>query len=229
LLLESSLLIVNEVIIPIAHNLIGCPGATLSGIREVQSHPVALAQCLGFFVQHPEIQRVVAGDTAGSVREVIERGDPKVAAIAGRRAAEIYGGAILKEHLEDHRENYTRFVLLSGEPRVSPVANKLSLVVRVKHQPGALYAALGALANREINLLKIESRPLKGSPWQYSFYLDIEGSVADAHVAAALDELRANAEKLRILGCYPAARRASDVPAAINSVPVRNTAARPSD
>ncbi len=230
LLLDSSLLIVNEVVTPIVHNLIGCPGATLSGIREVQSHPVALAQCLGFFVQHPEIQRVVAGDTAGSVREVIERGDPKVAAIAGRRAAEIYGGVILKENLEDHRENYTRFVLLSDEPRVSPVANKLSLVVRVKHQPGALYAALGALANREINLLKIESRPLKGSPWHYSFYLDVEGSVADAHVAAALDELRANAEKLRILGCYPAARRSADTPAAINSAaPIRNTAAGPSD
>jgi len=180
-------------------------------------------------VQHPEMQRVVAGDTAGSVREVIERGDPRVAAIAGRRAAEIYGGVILKEHLEDHRENYTRFVLLSGEPRVSPVANKLSLVVRVKHQPGALYAALGALANREINLMKIESRPLKGSPWQYSFYLDIEGSVADAHVASALDELRAKAEKLRILGCYPAAKRLPD-PSGNTPVPTaRDAATRSSD
>jgi len=230
LLLEGSLLIVNEVAIPIAHNLIGCPGTSLAQIREVQSHPVALAQCLGFFVQNPGIQRVVAGDTAGSVREVIERGDPKVAAIAGRRAAEIYGGTVLKEHLEDHRENYTRFVLLSDEPRVSPVANKLSLVVKLKHQPGALHSALGTFGNREINLLKIESRPLKGSPWHYSFYLDIEGSVADAHVAAALDELRVNAEKLRILGCYPAAKRVSEASTGNTPVPaVRNTAARTSD
>lgn len=227
LLLEGSLLIVNEVAISIAHNLIGCPGSSICQIREVQSHPVALAQCLGFFVQHPEIQRVVAGDTAGSVREVIERGDPKVAAIAGRRAAEIYGGVILKENLEDHRENYTRFVLLSGEPRVSPVANKLSLVVKLKHQPGALYSALGTFANREINLLKIESRPLRGSPWHYSFYLDIEGSVADAHVAAALDELRAKAEKLRILGCYPAARLVQETSGSTTPVPaVRNSATR---
>ena len=230
LLLEGSLLIVNEVAIPIAHNLIGCPGACLTQIREVQSHPVALAQCLGFFVQNPGIQRVVAGDTAGSVREVIERGDPKVAAIAGRRAAEIYGGTVLKEHLEDHRENYTRFVLLSDEPRVSPVANKLSLVVKLKHQPGALHSALGTFANREINLLKIESRPLKGSPWHYSFYLDIEGSVADAHVAAALDELRANAEKLRILGCYPAAKRFAEASSGNTPVPaIRNAAARTSE
>ena len=104
----------------------------------------------------------------------------------GRHAAELYGGTILLEHLEDHRENYTRFVLLSAKPETEENANKVSLVVRVKHQPGALYSALGVFAKRGIDLLKIESRPLKGSPWHYSFYLDIGGSTATKQSAKLL-------------------------------------------
>jgi prephenate dehydratase len=206
LLLESSLHIIAEVTIPIAHCLIGCPGAKLEAIRVVQSHPVALAQCLGFFVQHPEMQPIAGSDTAGSVRQILEKGDAAVAAIAGRRAAEYYGGAILLENLQDHPENYTRFVLLSAKPETKENANKISLVVRVKHQPGALYSALGVFAGRGISLLKIESRPLKGSPWHYNFYLDIEGSTADQKIAEALAELRNRAEQFRLLGCYPAAQ-----------------------
>jgi prephenate dehydratase len=212
LLLESAL--ISEVTIPIVHNLIGCPGAKLENIRVVQSHPVALAQCLGFFVQHPEIQRIASTDTAGSVREVLEKGDATLAAIAGRHAAELYGGTILLEHLEDHRENYTRFVLLSAKPETKENANKVSLVVRVKHQPGALYSALGVFAKRGIDLLKIESRPLKGSPWHYSFYLDIGGSTADETVSQALVELSERADEFRILGCYPSAQSSARVKAA---------------
>ena len=214
LLLESALHIISEVTIPIVHNLIGCPGAKLENIRVVQSHPVALAQCLGFFVQHPEIQRIASTDTAGSVREVLERGNATLAAIAGRHAAELYGGTILLEHLEDHRENYTRFVLLSAKPETKENANKVSLVVRVKHQPGALYSALGVFAKRGIDLLKIESRPLKGSPWHYSFYLDIGGSTADETVSQALAELSDCADEFRILGCYPSAQSSARVKAA---------------
>ncbi len=206
LLLESSLHIIAEVTIPIAHCLIGCPGAKLDAIRVVQSHPVALAQCLGFFVQHPEIQPIASNDTAGSVRQILEKGDASVAAIAGRRAAEYYGGSILLENLQDHPENYTRFVLLSANPETKENANKISLVVRVKHQPGALYSALGVFAGRGISLLKIESRPLKGSPWHYNFYLDIEGSTAEQKIAEALADLRDRAEQFRLLGCYPAAQ-----------------------
>jgi prephenate dehydratase len=223
LLLESGLHIISEVTIPIVHNLIVCPGATLDAVRVVQSHPVALAQCLGFFVQHPAIQRIASTDTAGSVREVLEKGDPAFAAIAGRRAAELYGGAILLEHLEDHRENYTRFVLLSPKQETTPDANKISLVVRVKHQPGALYSALGVFARRGIDLLKIESRPLKGSPWNYSFYLDIGGSTADETLRQALGELSERAEEFRILGCYPStqssARSKAASPLPISSEP----------
>src|ERR1019366_3715824 len=113
LLLESKLTILAEVVVPIVHNLIGPPGATFEQVRIVQSHPVALAQCTRFFEQHPAIERAVAEDTGGSVREVVSAADPSRAAIASRRAAKIYGGLILKSHLEDHPENYTRFLLLS--------------------------------------------------------------------------------------------------------------------
>jgi prephenate dehydratase len=219
LLLESSLHIVAEVAIPIAHNLIGCPSATLAGIRIVYSHPVALAQCLRFFLEHPEIQPIAANDTAGSVRQIIEKGDLSRAAIAGRRAAEYYGGVILLENLQDYPENYTRFVLLSAKPEMRPGANKISLVIRVKHQPGALYSALGVFAKRGISLLKIESRPLKGTPWHYSFYLDIEGSTADSTIVEALAELGDRAEWHRILGCYPAAKSAAEAHASAHSKP----------
>jgi prephenate dehydratase len=206
LLLESDYHIVDEVTIPIAHYLIGVPGATLDGIRVVQSHPVALAQCLGFFAKHPRIQRVASTDTAGSVREIMEKRDPTAAAIAARRATAVYGGEILLEHLEDHRENYTRFALLSPDPIVAEGANKLSLIVRVKHVSGALHSALGAFATRGVNLMKIDSRPIKGMPWNYSFYLDLEGSTSDPRVIEAFEELRHNGHEYRVLGCYPVAR-----------------------
>ncbi len=164
LLLESSLLIKAEVIIPIVHHLIGCPEATFDSIRAVESHPVALAQCERFFIDHPHIHRIVSEDTAGSVRAVIECNDLTRAAIAGARAAEVYGGQILCEHVEDYCDNYTRFVLLAPATNDDAEGDKLSLVIRLSHRPGALHFALVPFARRGINLLKIESRPIKGSP-----------------------------------------------------------------
>jgi prephenate dehydratase len=205
LLLESKLRITAEVILPISHNLIGPPGATISQVRFVQSHPVALAQCTRFFQAHPEMTRVVAEDTGGSVREVVLAGDPRRAAIASRRAAEIYGGAILQSHLEDHRENYTRFVLLSAEPGMPAGANKISLVVFLLHQPGALHQALQPIAQQNINLVKIESRPIVGHPFEYCFYLDLMAPPQAPETQAALEELRRRTREVRILGCYVAA------------------------
>src|SRR5579864_3756874 len=166
LLLASELTIMAEVVVPVAHYLIGPPGAKLEQVRSVQSHPVALAQCLRFFVEHPEIKRVVAEDTGGSAGEVVRAGDPLRAAIASQRAAAIYGGTILQAHLEDHRENYTRFWLMADSPAAPAGANKMSLAVFLLHQPGALARALEPLAQRGINLVKIESRPLVGHPWE---------------------------------------------------------------
>jgi prephenate dehydratase len=205
LLLESKLNITAEVILPIAHNLIGPPGATIERVRFVQSHPVALAQCTRFFETHPQITRVAAEDTGGSVREIVRAADPQRAAIASRRAAEIYGGSILQSDLEDHRENYTRFVLLSPEASRNKGANKISLVVFLLHQPGALHQALEPVAKGNINLVKIESRPIVGHPFEYCFYLDLMASPEDRATQAALEELRRRTKEVRVLGCYVAA------------------------
>ena len=205
LLLDSPLHITAEVVIPIRHFLIGCPGARPEAVRTVESHPVALAQCERFFASRPDIRRVAADDTAGSVAEVVRRGDPTRAAIAGRRAAGIYGGQILREGLEDHEENYTRFVLLAPEPAPVRGADKLSLVVKLAHRPGALHHALEPFARRGLDLLKIESRPVRGQPWEYHFYLDLRARPDDAEAAAALAELRERAASVRVLGHYPSA------------------------
>ena len=210
LLVDSNLHILAEVVIPIVHNLIAVPGAKLDAIAVVESHPVALAQCEQFFIANPRLKRVVTEDTAGSVRAVTRAADKTRAAIAGRRAAAIYGGEILQEHLEDNRENYTRFLLLAPAADVSADADKLSLVFQLDHRPGALYHALEPFARRNINMMKIESRPVHGSPWQYRFYLDLQASRRDPEVAAALAELENLVVDLRILGSYASAARSED-------------------
>jgi len=209
LLVESRLVIIAEVVIPIAHHLIGLPGASFDQIRVVESHPVALAQCERFFMEHPRLKRAVSEDTAGSVRAVIQADDATRAAIAGKRAAEVYGGAILREHLEDNRENYTRFLLLAPEANIAArdeKADKLSLVFQLDHRPGALHQALAPFAKRGINLMKIESRPVHGSPWQYRFYLDLHVGEGETGAEAALEELKELAVGLRILGSYESAK-----------------------
>jgi prephenate dehydratase len=205
LLVDSPLNILAEVIIPIAHNLIAAPGAKFEEIAVVESHPVALAQCEQFFSAHPRLKRIATEDTAGSVRDVVASGDRSRGAIAGRRAAEIYGGAILREHLEDNCENYTRFLLLSESGASAEDADKLSLVFQLDHRPRALYNALEPFARRNLNLMKIESRPVHGRPWQYRFYLDLQASRRDPEVAAALRELESLVVELRILGSYVSA------------------------
>ena len=210
LLVESPLTIVGEVIIRIEHNLIGPPGGRLEEVAIVESHPVALAQCEEFFSARPFLKRIATGDTAGSVREIVQAGDRTRAAIASKRAAEIYGGQILREHLEDDPENYTRFLLLAPATEASPEkADKLSLVFRLAHLPGALYHALEPFARRNINLMKIESRPVRGLPWQYRFYLDLQATTRDPKVAGALAELEKLAVDVRILGSYISAKAAN--------------------
>lgn len=210
LLLENSLLMVAETILHIEHQLIGLPGASLSDLRSVSSHPVALAQCEKFFLSHPDLKRVPTEDTAGSVREVIARGDKSFAGIAARRAAAIYGGVILAENIHDNPENFTRFVLLVPEKTAadfsSPEAHKMSVALRLAHKPGALLAALEPFARHGVNLQKIESRPIHGRPFEYQFFLDVEANSPD-ELDAALDEARHATTFLRILGLYPAASR----------------------
>jgi prephenate dehydratase len=203
LLIASGLQIRAEAVIPIVHNLIGVPGATFEKITQVSSHPVALAQCEKFFAANPGIKRVTVDDTAGSVRDVMREGDPAKAGIASRRAAAVYGGVILREHLEDHPENYTRFLLLAPSAEIAPDANKLSLVMNLAHKPGSLCKALEAFGRRNLNLMKIESRPIPGTPWSYCFYLDLQASIKDRGTQEALEELGQFTDSVKILGCYP--------------------------
>jgi len=211
LLLENSLSMVAETILQIEHQLIGCPGATLAGLRSVSSHPVALAQCERFFLAHPSLKRVPTEDTAGSVREVIERGDKSLAGIAARRAAAIYGGVILAENIHDNPENFTRFVLLVPEKMApnfaSSDAHKMSIALRLAHKPGALLAALEPFARHGVNLQKIESRPIHGRPFEYQFFIDVEASSPE-ELQSALTEARKATSVLRVLGLYPSARAA---------------------
>lgn len=210
LLLESRLAIVAETILPIEMQLIAVPGASLADIRSVASHPMALAQCERFFAAHPQWKRVPAEDTAGSVRQALSNRDKSQAAIAGRRAAEHYKAVILGENIQDNAENFTRFVLLVPENQaaawLSPEARKTSLAVRLAHRPGALLASLEPFAKHGVNLLKIESRPIHGRPWEYQFFIDVEaGDIA--RLDQALAEVRAATSELRVLGRYMAASR----------------------
>src|SRR6266581_2875749 len=218
LLLESDLGIVAETILPIEHHLIGCPGSSLNDIRSVASHPMALAQCEKFFLAHPHLKRVPAEDTAGSVREALSSGDKSCAAIAGRRAAEHYHGVILAEGIQDNSENFTRFVLLLPESEapawISPDFRKVSLARRSAHRPGALLASLEPFAKHGVNLLKIESRPIHGRPWEYQFFIDVEAE-APAQLEEALADLRRAAHEVRVLGFYPRARSSRKDSAAI--------------
>jgi prephenate dehydratase len=208
LLRASKLVIVAETVLPIAHCLIGCRESTLAKIRSVESHPVALAQCERFFARNPRLRRIVADDTAGSARAVAAAGDPCRAAIASEFAAELYAGRILQRHIEDHRQNFTRFLLLSARRKpLRREANKLSLVFRLAHRPGTLSQAVSAFAKRKINLVKIESRPLPGRPWEYCFYIDLQVAAGDAGLAPALRELSRCSHGLRILGHYAAVER----------------------
>jgi prephenate dehydratase len=204
LLSAHALHVVAETALRIRHCLIAPPRTALGQIRRVASHPVALAQCRRFFLAHPDVVAVPAYDTAGSVRDVMAGNVEADAAIASKLAAELYGADVIAEDLEDHAENYTRFLVVAREPapREPALANKTSLMLSLGNTPGTLYRALGVFAARGLNLTKIESRPLPGRPWEYLFYLDVVES--GEGIGAALAELRAFTSSIRVLGSYPA-------------------------
>lgn len=212
LLLKYPFTITAETSVRVIHNLIAPPGVTFRSLQTVYSHPVALNQCLDFFAKYPRIQRVPFYDTAGSVKMVMEDRPAGAAAIASELAAKTYNASILKRGIEDDRQNFTRFCLLETEgakPHAVPGASKrpwkTSLVFSTKNVPGALFRSLSALALRDVNLIKIESRPLRGKPWEYLFYLDLIGRQDDPAVHNALHHLAELADFLRILGSYRSA------------------------
>ena len=207
LLLQNHLHIVGETNLRIVHNLVAFPETSAKNLRRVFSHPVALAQCGKFFQRHPGVEKVPFYDTAGSVKMLAKERLPGAAAMASRTAAKVYRARILATHLEDHHENFTRFLLLAKKPAVSPHANKVSIVFSTRNLPGALFKCLSVFALRDIDLSKLESRPLRGKPWEYMFYVDFIGNTREARCQKALAHLAEVTNLLRVLGCYPRAKR----------------------
>jgi prephenate dehydratase len=231
LLVSRNVFIQAEYLLRIIHNVIAPPGVQMRSLRRVLSHPVALDQCRDFFHQHPQIEPVPFYDTAGSVKHVIENHLKDAAGIAGQQAAREYSGKILKAGIEDEKSNFTRFFLIRqlGRGRRSPRrvsqarrgmgqaaagtdycrliptgANKTSIAFKVKNLPGALFKSLSVFALRDISLSKIESRPMRGRPWEYVFYVDfLRGD--DEPAQNALRHLEEVADFVKVLGVYPAA------------------------
>lgn len=222
LMLTREVFIQAEYLLRIVHNVIAMPGVKLSSLRRVLSHPVALDQCRDFFQRHPKIEAVPFYDTAGSVKHVIAEKLKDAAGIAGKQAAREYSGSILQSSVEDDKRNFTRFFLIrklgraasrgAGKKQGSADyhrliprgANKTSIVFKVKNIPGALFKSLSVFALRDISLSKIESRPMRGRPWEYVFYVDfLRGD--DDPARNALHHLGEVAEFVKVLGVYPAA------------------------
>jgi prephenate dehydratase len=216
LLVARDVFIQGEYLLRIVHNVIAAPGVKLASLRKVLSHPVALDQCRDFFRRHPRIEAVPFYDTAGSVKHVTANRVVDAAGIAGRQAAREYRGKILQAGIEDDKRNFTRFFLIrkgaggrgqmqGGYQRLIPRgADKTSIAFKVKNVPGALFKSLSVFALRDISLSKIESRPMRGRPWEYVFYVDfLRGD--DEPARNALRHLAEVAEFVKVLGIYPSA------------------------
>lgn len=207
LLPTSGLYIIGEHFVPVHLQLLGVPGATLEGVKEAQSHTVALGQCKRFLGQHG-LRATVGGDTAGSARQVAEDADPARAAIASRLAGEIYGLQVLAEDIEDNAHNTTRFLVMSRQKiEADPTEGvaMTSFVFEVRNVPAALYKAMGGFATNGINMVKLESYMLGGSFWATQFYAEIEGHPDDRGVQHAFEELAFFTKHLKVLGVFPAA------------------------
>jgi prephenate dehydratase len=204
LLLRYDLSIVGEVQMLIAHQLIALPGVTLADVKKVYSHPQALAQCERSVSRLlPHAERIPAYDTAGSVKMLKEEHITDGAGLASRRAAEIYGMNILQADLQDNAENYTRFVVVAREPIMPEGEAKTTIVFAMENIPGSLFKSLAVFALRDIDLTKIESRPLQGKRWQYFFYIDFIGSQYEERSRNALNHLQEITSYFKILGSYP--------------------------
>jgi prephenate dehydratase len=206
LLLRSSLVqIVGEVVLRVDHALLAPAGARLEGIERAYSHWQALAQCEEFLTSH-RIDPVPVHDTAGGARLVAERGRTDEAAIASVEAGGRLGLTVLAEHIQTYPDNFTKFGVIGTREAGLGQANKTSIVMAGDDHPGSLFRALKPFADRGINLTKLESRPRRGAPFEYVFYIDLDGSAEDPNVADAFGEVRLHTSMLKVLGSYPASK-----------------------
>jgi prephenate dehydratase len=206
LLLEHDLPIVGEVTLPITHNLMALPGTALSDVRRILSHPQALAQCERFLRSMSGVSVEATYDTAGSAKLVKEQQLTDAAAIASGRAATVFGLEILRAEIQDYSDNITRFLLVSRAGEAGEQVDKTTVVFSLPNEPGSLFKALSVFALRDIDLTKIESRPIRGRPWEYLFYVDIPIGRHDLRCARALVHLAEFARSMRTLGSYPSWR-----------------------
>ncbi len=206
LLEKLPLHIVGETMKPVRHNLLGVPGATLSGIRVIESHPQAIAQCDDFLQTLPGVQLIPSANTAISAREVAERGDPARAAIASSEAAREYGLIPLAEDIQTSALNTTRFFILSLSAIPLDAPSKATVTFTVNNEVGALVRVLSSFAESSLNMSRIESRPLPDTPFQYFFSADFEGEMDAAHLSRAMAAARPYTCALRLLGVYPKAK-----------------------
>lgn len=211
LFFQHEFAIERELQMRIRHNLIAAPGTKSETLRQVLSHPVALAQCREFFAAHSNLKATSFYDTAGSVQHIMQEKKPELAAIASKQAAAEYGAEILEEGIEDRAGSYTRFWLIRrrGSVAADAMPSKLSLVFSLENRPGALLQALGTFAARQLNLTKIESRPMTGCPWEYMFYADVT-IPGNAEADAVLGDLKGICPIVKELGRYSAANHASN-------------------
>jgi prephenate dehydratase len=204
LLLQYPLSIYGEIVLRVNHCLIALPGETLDTIRVVHSHPQALAQCQEF-LSKLQFDLISEYNTAASAKKIKDESLKGHAAIASKRAAQLYQLDIVVAEIETNKQNFTRFFVISKEKSARTITSKTSIVFGIKNIPGALYSILGAFANRNINLTKLESRPGKNKPWEYVFYADFEGHQEDPICQEALAQLEQKTSFLKILGSYPPA------------------------
>jgi prephenate dehydratase len=202
LMLEFHLSVTGEIILPIRHHLLANAGVRLKDIRKVYSHPQGLQQCSRFLENLPDVEQVTVADTAGAARFVAEQKILDGAAIASSRAGRDYGLTVIKKDIENEEQNFTRFLAIAAEPVIPKHSPKTSIIFSTKDIPGALFKALSVFALRDINLFKIESRPLPKGPWKYWFYLDFEGGMEQESCRNAVRHLEEIADFVRVLGSY---------------------------
>ncbi|MFQ5920867.1 MAG: prephenate dehydratase [Nitrososphaerales archaeon] len=209
LLLNTGLMVGNEVYLRVVHCLIGYSDSSAEKVRAVYSHPQALGQCRTF-IKSRGFETVPFYDTAGSVKMLKELKMKEAAAIAGERAAEIYGMEVLERGIEDNKNNYTRFLVLGKSDSEPTGEDKTLMIFATKHLPGALHQVIEEFASRKINLTMIVSRPTKEKPWEYNFYVDFEGHRSEQNVKECLEELKDKTSFMKVLGSYPKFREATN-------------------
>ena len=202
LLTEFENYIVAEQVISIDNCLLGLPGTDIKKIRTVYSHPQALMQCAPYIEEHKDWQAISFANTAMAAKKVHDENDPSQAAIAGSRAAAVYGLEVLKKDINFSDGNSTRFIIVTNQKIFVKTAKKVSICFEIDHKTGSLYQILSHLIYNDLNMSKIESRPIANRPWQYRFFIDFEGNLADAAVRNALRGIREEARNLRVLGNY---------------------------